>query len=168
MSRNLVVCLGNEPKRGTTNVARLYRMAVRNDSQIVDYDPGTALALTGMLRTVGVLRRGADNLVPCAMKLYAKGGQEDPSDADEKAFWKPRSEFTNTFGNRQFPDRFGPQVEFLGVWDTVKSIGWLNWRAQFQRARWPFTRRMPNVRHGRHAISIDERRRPYYHYRHSG
>jgi uncharacterized protein (DUF2235 family) len=33
----------------------------------------TARALTGMLRTVGLLRPGAENLVPYAMKLYAKG-----------------------------------------------------------------------------------------------
>jgi uncharacterized protein (DUF2235 family) len=32
----------------------------------------TARALTGMLRTVGLLHADADNLVPYAFKLYAK------------------------------------------------------------------------------------------------
>ena len=228
MSRNVVVCLDgtrNEPETGTTNVVRLYEMAVKNDSQIVYYDPGvgtmgarsattragkfltqvaglvvghgvkenveepysflmhtyrpddrifvfgfsrgayTALALVGMLRTVGLLRPGADNLVPYAMKLYAKSGKKNQSEAEEAAFWRLRSDFNRSFGNPQFPDRFAPQIEFLGVWDTVKSVGWLNWRAQFQQARWPFTRKVSNVRHGRHAISIDENRRPYGEYR---
>ena len=38
----------------------------------------TARALTGMLRTVGLLRPGADNLTPYALKLYAKHGPRAP------------------------------------------------------------------------------------------
>jgi uncharacterized protein (DUF2235 family) len=125
----------------------------------------TARALTGMLRTVGLLRPGADNLVPYAMKLYAKGGRRGQPEAAEREFWRPRSEFTDKFGNPEFPSRFEPQVEFLGVWDTVKSVGWLNWRAQLEQARWPFTRKVSNARVVRHALSLDERRRPYGEYR---
>jgi uncharacterized protein (DUF2235 family) len=228
MSRNLVVCLDgtrNEPETGATNVARVYDIAVKDEYQLVYYDPGvgtmgarsattrvgksltrvaglvlghgvkenveeayrflmhtyqpedrifmfgfsrgayTARALTGMVRTVGLLRPGADNLLPYAIKLYAKSGRRDQTEEQEKAFWRLRTEFTDKFGNPQFPNRFAPQIEFLGVWDTVKSVGWLNWRAQLQQARWPFTRRVPNVRRGRHALSLDERRRPYGEYR---
>ena len=228
MSRNLVVCLDgtrNEPETGPTNVTRLYDLAVKDDRQLVYYDPGvgtmgarsattragrwltragglvlghgvrenveeaygfllrayqpgdrififgfsrgayTARALTGMLRTVGLLRPGADNLVPYAMKLYAKGGRRGQTEAAERAFWRLRSEFTDKFGNPGFPSRFQPQVEFLGVWDTVKSVGWLNWRAQLEQARWPFTRKVSNARVVRHARSLDERRRPYGEYR---
>ena len=128
----------------------------------------TALALTGMVRTVGLLRPGADNLVPYALKLYANSGPDDPSDDEEKKFWKLRRGFTTTFGNPVLPNPFDTehkQIEFLGVWDVVKSIGWLNWRAQLQQARWPFTRKVPSVRTGRHAISIDEKRRQYAEYR---
>jgi uncharacterized protein (DUF2235 family) len=227
-SRNLVVCLDgtrNEPETGPTNVTRLYDIAVKDERQLVYYDPGvgtmgarsattragrwltrvgglvlghgvkenveeaysflmgayrpgdrifvfgfsrgayTARALTGMLRTVGLLRPGAGNLVPYAMKLYAKGGRSGQSEAAEREFWRVRTEFTDSFGNPEFPSRFAPQVEFLGVWDTVKSVGWLNWRAQLQQARWPFTRKVSNVRLARHAISLDERRRPYGEYR---
>jgi uncharacterized protein (DUF2235 family) len=228
MSRNLVVCLDgtrNEPETGPTNVTRLYDIAVKDDRQLVYYDPGvgtmgarsattragrwltragglvlghgvrenveeaygflmrayqpgdrififgfsrgayTARALTGMLRTVGLLRPGADNLVPYAMKLYAKGGRRGQTEAAERAFWRLRSEFTGKFGNPEFPSRFEPQVEFLGVWDTVKSVGWLNWRAQLEQARWPFTRKVSNARVVRHALALDERRRPYGEYR---
>ena len=43
MSRNLVVCLDgtrNEPETGPTNVTRLYDIAVKDDRQLVYYDPG--------------------------------------------------------------------------------------------------------------------------------
>src|SRR5205085_6237393 len=44
----------------------------------------TARALTGMLRTVGLLRPGADNLTPYALKLYAQHGKDVPSEGEEK------------------------------------------------------------------------------------
>ena len=227
--RRLVVCLDgtrNEPETGSTNVARIYDLALKSPQQLVYYDPGvgtmgargaitgvgkmatrtaglvlgygvrenveqayrflmhayqpgdrvyvfgfsrgayTARALVGMLRTVGLLRPGADNLIPYALKLYAKSGKKQPTDDEEKTFWAIRSNFTAQFGNPDFPNPFAAkQVRFLGVWDTVKSVGWFNWRAQFQQARWPFTRKVPNVEIGRHALSIDERRRPYLEYR---
>jgi uncharacterized protein (DUF2235 family) len=239
-SRNLVVCLdgtNNEPESGTTNVARMYDVAEKNDGQLVYYDPGvgtmgsraaitqvglafsrlaglaagygirdnieeaytwlsrtyqqgdqiyvfgfsrgayTARALTGMLRTVGLLRRGTENLVPYAMKLYAQSGprrSQNPDDTTkdaERKFWKMRAEFKRQFGHPDFPDAFDEnrqpqeQVHFLGVWDTVKSVGWLNLKARFEMARWPFTANVVNVGTARHAMAIDENRRPYKEYR---
>jgi len=153
----------------------------------------TARALTGMLRTVGLLRPGASNLTPYALKLYAqtKGANspraavppelrgaksaDQPSEAAEtdaeKAFWKMRDSFTDRFGNPDFPhafDRQHPQVHFLGVWDTVKSVGWLNWKARIQQARWPFTARITNVGIARHAMAIDETRFTFPVYRFDG
>lgn len=153
----------------------------------------TARALTGMLRTVGLLRPGANNLAPYALKLYAgtKGANSPRADVPpeqrgakpaqtrpdseeakaEKDFWKLRDSFTDRFGNPEFPnafDREHPQVHFLGVWDTVKSVGWLNWKAQIEQARWPFTARITNVGIARHAMSIDETRFTFPVYRFDG
>jgi uncharacterized protein (DUF2235 family) len=141
----------------------------------------TARALTGMLRTVGLLRPGAENLVPYAVKLYTRAGKIErvlkPNaegadtngflDPDQKEFWALRDDFTRCFGNPMFPSRFSnrKQVHFLGVWDTVKSVGWLNWRGQYQQARWPYTAKITNVNIARQALAIDERRRPYLGYR---
>ena len=136
----------------------------------------TARALTGMLRTVGLLHPDADNMVPYALKLYAKSGKmPDPGrqpDAKakqaEKQFWTLRNDFRERFGNPDFPnpfDRHRKQVQFLGVWDTVKFVGWLNLKAQIEVARWPFTANLANVATGRHALAIDERRRPFGAYR---
>jgi uncharacterized protein (DUF2235 family) len=139
----------------------------------------TARALTGMLRTVGLLRRGTENLVPYAMKLYAQPGprkagsnSSDTATKDaERKFWKLRSEFKRQFGHPDFPDAFDEQrqpqklVHFLGVWDTVKSVGWLNLKARIEMARWPFTSNVVNIGTARHAMAIDERRKPYGIYR---
>jgi uncharacterized protein (DUF2235 family) len=141
----------------------------------------TARALTGMLRTVGLLRPGADNLVPYAIKLYTHTGklvrgvdldslseaERERFRAQNKEFWQLRDSFARRFGNPAFPSPFATtrQVHFLGVWDTVKSVGWLNWRAQFEQARWPYTAKITNVETARHALAIDERRRAYREYR---
>ena len=125
----------------------------------------TARALVGLLRTVGLLRAGADNLVPYALKLYTRRGKQDATEQERKEFFQPWTDFRRRFGNPDFPGAFEPSVDFLGVWDTVKSVGWLNWKAQYEQAQWPFTRTVPNVRCGRHALALDERRRPYAEYR---
>jgi uncharacterized protein (DUF2235 family) len=51
-------------------------------------------------------------------------------------------------------------VEFVGVWDTVKASGLLG----FGTVKWPYTHRLFNARRIRHAVSIDEHRRPYLQY----
>jgi uncharacterized protein (DUF2235 family) len=48
-------------------------------------------------------------------------------------------------------------VTYLGLWDTVNAAGFL----RLGTLRWPYTRSLPNVARIRHAVSIDERRRPY-------
>ena len=231
MARNLVLCLdgtSNEPEADTTNVARIFEVARKDETQLVYYDPGvgtmgargavtplgkratrvaglvagfgvrdnieeaytwlmqqwqpgdqiylfgfsrgayTARAVAGMVRTVGLLRPGAENLVPYALKLYATDGKDDPTDDEQKDFWRTRRGFTAKFGDPAFPHPFDStrrQVHFLGVWDTVKSVGWLNWKARIEQARWPFTAKLPNVDIARHALAIDERRRPFPAYR---
>jgi len=161
------------------NIAEAYRWLMETYHPhdrvfVVGFSRGayTALGLTGMLRTVGLLRLGADNLIPYALKLYARGGKRPDAakgspeaTAAERKFFQQVEEFNSNFGNPEFPDRFSTQLRFLGLWDTVKSVGWLNARAHFEQARWPFTRKVPNVAAGRLALALDENRRPYAEYR---
>jgi uncharacterized protein (DUF2235 family) len=135
----------------------------------------TARALTGMLDTVGLLRPGTENLVTYAVKLYAQTGPPpargtaDPdAEVAQGKYWELRREFRRKFGNPEFPTSFDTsrrQIHFLGVWDTVKSVGWLNLKARIEMARWPYTRKIENVYIARHAMAIDEKRRPYPIYR---
>ena len=79
-----------------------------------------------MLRTVGLLRPGADNLTPYALKLYAQHGERTTPTPTRRrrSSGGSRRAFTDRFGNPDFPNPFNPhvhQVRFLGVWDTVKT-----------------------------------------------
>ncbi len=142
-----------------TNLAEAYVYLMRH------YEPGdrlfvfgfsrgayTARALAGLLRAVGLLRPGAENLVPYAIAIYAKNKDWAKDD------WDQLHRFAGTF-SKPVQGRFGISVDYLGVWDTVKAAGVLRWNLH-----WLYTRRVPNARRVRHAVSIDEKRRPYVEY----
>lgn len=112
----------------------------------------TARALTGMLNAVGLLRPGSENLVQYAVSCYCRSKRWSDDD------WRQLHLFAGTFsmkvdGYTRIP------VEYLGLWDSVKAAGILRWNL-----RWLFTRKIPNARFVRHAVSIDEKRRPYRDY----
>ena len=112
----------------------------------------SARALAGLLNVAGLLRPGSENLVPYAVGLYTRN--RDLSDDD----WSQVHQFADAF-SRKVGRRTGIPVEFMGVWDSVKAAGIPRWNL-----RWPYTRQIPNVRTVRHAVSIDEKRRPYHEY----
>jgi uncharacterized protein (DUF2235 family) len=112
----------------------------------------TARALTGMSHRGGLMRRGAENLVNYLVSAYTKGNSWQKDD------WDKIDRFAKSFsvdhdGSRSLP------IHFLGLWDSVKALGILRWNPQ-----WLYTRQLPNARVIRHAVSIDERRRPYREY----
>lgn len=132
---------------------------------IQNYEPGdrvyifgfsrgafTARALTGMTYRSGVMREGAENLVPYLVAAYTKGKDFDRDD------WGKLDRFASTFSVRTERSLAMP-VHFLGLWDSVKALGILR-----PDPKWPYTRQLPNARHVFHAVSIDERRRPYREY----
>lgn len=118
----------------------------------------TARALTGMLEVFGIFRPGSENLVPYAVSAYARQESRRPAAEDEErrrrdAFFAELRMYarTHAVGREDHAD-----VHFVGLWDTVKAAGTL-WR----QLRWPFTRQLPHARTIRHALSIDEARRPF-------
>jgi uncharacterized protein (DUF2235 family) len=126
----------------TQNISDAYQFLMEN------YQPGdqvylfgfsrgayTARAVAAMLYKCGLLRPGRENMLPYALKIF-------------KHERNPRTYigFKRTF-SRDCP------IHFLGLWDTVKSVGWIYDPLSLQ-----FTMRNPTVSVVRHAISIDERR----------
>lgn len=112
----------------------------------------TARGLTGMTYRSGVMRQGAENLVPYLVTAYTKGDDFSKDD------WDKLDKYADTFsvttkGSKALP------IHFLGLWDSVKALGILR-----PDPKWPYTRQLPNARHVFHAVSIDERRRPYREY----
>ncbi len=136
----------------------------------------TARAVTGMLAAFGLFRRGAEDLVPYALAAMTGGNPETaprtgraasadaeapqvaPRATDDK-YWSLVYEFADTFARRGANDAIPVTVSFLGIWDTVEAAGTLR-----RPLTWPFTRHLPHVKVVRHAMSIDEKRRPYASY----
>jgi uncharacterized protein (DUF2235 family) len=117
----------------------------------------TVRVLAGLLHTLGLLPRGNRNLVPYAMRLFSAVRNDGVGASDAQAeYWKLCDGFRWAFARPVFDgddDRRFP-VHFLGVWDTVSSVGWV-----WEPAKFPFTAQNPSIDVIRHAVSVDERRR---------
>ena len=117
----------------------------------------TARVLAGLLHTLGLMPRGNQNLVPYAMRLFksVRSNLEQNGAGGESGHWKLCKEFRRTFAR---PIHKGDEsrrfrVHFLGVWDTVSSVGWI-----WDPMKFPFTAKNPSIDVVRHAVSVDERR----------
>ncbi|KZT19040.1 hypothetical protein NEOLEDRAFT_1078676 [Neolentinus lepideus HHB14362 ss-1] len=95
----------------------------------------TARALAGMVHKVGLLPASNHQQIPFAYKMYTKADQ---------AGWEQSTAFKKAFS-------VDVEIEFLGVWDTVCSVGLIP-------RTLPFTTSNTAVKYFRHALSLDERR----------
>lgn len=199
MPRNLVICIdgtNNYPNGGYTNIQRLCRLLLRDETQQTYYQPGagtiepnslatrwgrrvamtldamsgillqrhvcaayrylmehyqpgdtlylfgfsrgaySARVLAGMLSKIGLLHAGFDEMVRFAWETYI-----DPANR----------EAANTF--REHYGRVVPSIRFLGLFDTVSSIG-LPWVPK----TFPRTYNNADVEIVRHAQALDEHR----------
>jgi uncharacterized protein (DUF2235 family) len=199
VAKNIVICCdgtGNQFGQENSNVIKLYKALICNDSQIAYYHPGvgtmgarsalsrvgkwwtrviglafgygisdniadayqflmgvcepedriyvfgfsrgayTARALGGLLHAAGLLTVGNDALIPYAIRMM----KERPVN------FAVLADFKKTFSREC-------KVNFMGVWDTVSSVGWI-----YNAIDLPFTAKNPDLGTVRHAISIDERR----------
>ncbi|KAG2062469.1 hypothetical protein BDR04DRAFT_1235717 [Suillus decipiens] len=95
----------------------------------------TARALAGMIYKVGLLPRCNHQQVPFAYHMYS---------CDDPEGWRQSNAFKKAFS-------INVNIEFVGVWDTVSSVGIIP-------KRLPFTASNNNIRYFRHALSLDEHR----------
>src|SRR6266446_10961135 len=129
------------------NISDAYKFLMLN------YEPGdnvfffgfsrgayTARAVAALLYSVGLLHRDTESLLPYALNYWQSDfGPQSPGG-------QTCTEFKATLA-QPCP------VHFIGVWDTVSSVGVINNFRSF-----PHTAHNPEVTHVRHAVSIDERR----------
>lgn len=96
----------------------------------------TARALAGMLHRFGVLREDSRNLIPYVSKHYLSGN------------FAAAEGFCDAFCRPCAP-------HFIGVWDTVASLGHFYGRQFFD------ARLGPHVRYAYQAVAIDEQRKKF-------
>lgn len=97
----------------------------------------TARALAGMIHMFGLVRRGEPILIRYVARMFR---------IMHRDVFHIAAEFKNVFSIACRP-------HFVGVWDTVSSIGWI-----YDPWKLPYTANNPDVGVVRHAVSIDERR----------
>jgi len=115
----------------------------------------TARALAALLYMFGLLAPSHDNLLPYVMRLFRSSRRmlDGGNRHSASRFWQLCAEFRNTFAREAALDHRRCGVHFVGVWDTVSSVGWV-----WDPVRFPHTASNPGVAIVRHAVSIDERR----------
>jgi len=144
------------------NVVQAYREIVCN------YEPGdrlflfgfsrgayTVRVLAGVLENYGLLKRESQSMVEEVIRKFSvlipkEGFAEAKDPIKEKAY------LDRTFAEaRQIRESKSVEcpVHFMGIWDTVSSLGWA-----YDPKTFPNTARMPHVKVIRHAIALDERR----------
>lgn len=105
----------------------------------------TARALAGLLHGYGLLCRGNEGHIPYAWRMYT---EKIASEKELNARTIPTdSSFRDTFSHRDF------SIYFVGLWDTVSSVGWITTPMRLLDLA-----QNPTIQRGRHAVSIDERR----------
>lgn len=95
----------------------------------------TARCLAGMVQKVGLLPASNHRQVPFAYKMYTQ---------DDKKGWEQSNNFKKAFS-------IDVDIDFVGVWDTVCSVGMIP-------RTLPFVKSNTAIRVFRHALALDERR----------
>lgn len=109
----------------------------------------SARVLAGLLHLIGLLKPQQMNMADSALGCFKQAAAKD----DLPLAWH----FRRVIGTRHLP------IHFLGLWDTVASV--IVPRADRfylpSLETLPYTEMNPSVRHMRHALAIDERRRMF-------
>jgi uncharacterized protein (DUF2235 family) len=122
----------------------------------------TVRAVASLLHMYGLIPKGNEPLVPYAIRMLtainkldrrsdkkAEKPQLNQQSADPKvnAIFDLANAFKATFSRREC------KLHFVGVWDTVSSVGWVE-----NQLRLPYSADNPDIAIGRHAVALDERR----------
>ncbi|KAF8960786.1 hypothetical protein BDZ97DRAFT_1831829 [Flammula alnicola] len=98
-------------------------------------------ALAGMIQRVGLIHKGNEEQIPFAYELYATRTSDPATPPNDLA-----TRFKVTFSREKV------HVHFVGVWDTVSSVGIVRGKTL------PLTDSADHVCFFRHALALDERR----------
>lgn len=109
----------------------------------------TVRVVSGLIHLFGLLRPGHEHLMSTLLRLYRHPVDPDHPTPEEVAA-----------GIRAFGDRFcrsGVEVHFIGVWDTVETVG-MSQMFGVGSSNPRNTQVKPSYRHVRHALALDELR----------
>jgi uncharacterized protein (DUF2235 family) len=112
----------------------------------------TVRAVASLLHMYGLVQQGNDALVPYAIRMMVAIERARRAHGNDGA--KAIGEYFDLARDfKQTMARTECKPWFVGVWDTVSSIGWVE-----NPLKLPYIANNPDIQIGRHAIAIDERR----------
>jgi uncharacterized protein (DUF2235 family) len=110
----------------------------------------TARAVASLMKMYGLIQQDNESLVPYAIRLLMGIDRAQSNDNQHQnalqQYFKLADGFKATLSRPCKP-------WFVGVWDTVSSVGWIE-----NPLCLPYISNNPDIKIGRHAVSIDERR----------
>jgi uncharacterized protein (DUF2235 family) len=106
----------------------------------------TVRAVGSLLHMYGLIRPGNEPLVPYAIRMLM-GIQRGMSGTARDEYFDLARGFKETMSWTEC------KPWFVGVWDTVSSVGWVE-----NPLKLPYISNNPSIQIGRHAVAIDERR----------
>jgi uncharacterized protein (DUF2235 family) len=111
----------------------------------------TVRAVGSLLNMYGLILRGNEPLVPYAIRLMtgiSRANENVPKEREAKSsYFELARDFKATMS------RADCKPWFVGIWDTVNSIGWID-----NPLKLPYVTNNADIQIGRHAVAIDERR----------
>ena len=111
----------------------------------------TVRAVCSLLCMYGLIRKGNEPLVPYAVRMMMGIDRAEKGAYKEQEATKRYFDLAHDF--REALCRTDCKPWFVGVWDTVSSVGWIE-----NPLRLPYSSDNPDIEHARHAVSIDEHR----------
>lgn len=111
----------------------------------------TVRAVASLLRMYGLIRPGNEPLVPYAIRMMNAIDRARINNAQDQSSISQYFELACDF--KKTMTQVDCKPWFVGLWDTVSSVGWIE-----NPLKLPYVSSNPDIRAGRHAVSIDERR----------
>jgi len=111
----------------------------------------TVRSVCSLLHMYGLIRPLNESLVPYAIQMtlaIQRARRDNPKEQEAV-----RQYFELAAAFKQYMSRTDCNPWFVGVWDTVSSVGWIS-----NPLKLPYVTNNPDIAIGRHAISIDEHR----------
>lgn len=111
----------------------------------------TVRTVCSLLYMYGLIRPSNEPLVPYAIRMMMAVNRARPANNREQDAVHQYFELADAFKTTMSRAECKPC--FVGVWDTVSSVGWIA-----NPLKLPYVTNNPDIEVGRHAVAIDERR----------
>jgi len=110
-------------------------------------------SLAALLRMYGLLWRGNEPMIPYAIRMMMAITEARKAEKDQRRYERTIRDYFELAAAFKTAMARECKPHFVGVWDTVSSIGWIA-----NPLKLPYVADNGDIAVGRHAVALDERR----------